>query len=83
LVTLVGTGGYEVRIPEDAVLLVVAHLALSGDRAGALELLENVRPFIDAQRFMPRYGPSRPGQPSPRAIAVSSRSRPVAAVLIK
>jgi hypothetical protein len=52
--TLIATGSYQVRIPEDAVLLVAAYLAVEGDRAGALDLLETVRPFVDTLRFAPR-----------------------------
>lgn len=51
---LLDAGAYEVRLPEDAALLVVAWLAAAGDRATALDLLETLRPYAARLRFMPR-----------------------------
>ncbi|MBT0772995.1 hypothetical protein KIH74_28895 [Kineosporia sp. J2-2] len=65
--TMVATGAYQVRIPEDAVLLVIGHLLTHGNLAAAQELLGSVHPHIGTLRFMPRAaGPRRtaPGQVS-------------------
>ncbi|MEV5824770.1 transcriptional regulator [Spirillospora sp. NPDC052242] len=49
-------GRYEVVLPEESALLVVAWLLRAGDRAGALEVLEEIGPFADRLRFVPRPG---------------------------
>lgn len=48
------SGDYEVALPEEAALLVVAWLLRAGDRAAALELLDTLAPFADQLRFTPR-----------------------------
>ena len=53
---LLDSGAYEVRVPEDAVLLTVAALARLGQREAALDVLETVRPLTGRLRFMPRKG---------------------------
>ncbi|MYS87608.1 hypothetical protein [Embleya scabrispora] len=47
-------GRYEVVVPEEAALLVVAWLVWAGDRAAALRLLDTMDPFADRLRFAPR-----------------------------
>ncbi|MBE1530582.1 hypothetical protein [Actinomadura algeriensis] len=47
---------YEVALPEESALLVVAWLLRAGDRAGALEVLDEIGPFADRLRFLPRPG---------------------------
>ncbi|MFD0899575.1 transcriptional regulator [Actinomadura sediminis] len=49
-------GRYEIVLPEESALLVVAWLLRAGDRAGALEVLEEIGPFADRLRFVPRPG---------------------------
>ncbi|QFG21503.1 hypothetical protein [Actinomadura sp. WMMB 499] len=49
-------GRYEIVLPEESALLVVAWLLRAGDRAGALEVLEEIGPFADRLRFLPRPG---------------------------
>ncbi|GGV01022.1 hypothetical protein GCM10010182_18070 [Actinomadura cremea] len=49
-------GRYEIVLPEESALLVVAWLLRAGDRAGALEVLEEIGPFADRLRFAPRPG---------------------------
>lgn len=51
---LVEAGAYTIRIPEDAVLLVVGCLTAAQDRSAALDLLDIIRPYADTLRFMPR-----------------------------
>ncbi|MFF7730060.1 hypothetical protein [Streptomyces sp. NPDC008001] len=53
---MLDSGAYEVAVPEEAALLTVAWLVRSGDRLGALQLLETLRPFADRLRFAPRPG---------------------------
>ncbi|MFH8790264.1 hypothetical protein [Streptomyces roseoverticillatus] len=53
---LLDSGAYEVAVPEEAALLTVAWLLRSGDRVGALRLLEKLRPFAGRLRFAPRPG---------------------------
>lgn len=45
---------YEIALPEEAVLLMVAWLLRSGDRAAALDLLDEIAPFAERLRFAPR-----------------------------
>ncbi|MEW2581325.1 hypothetical protein [Streptomyces syringium] len=56
---LLDSGAYEVSLPEEAALLTVAWLVRSGDRLGALTLLETLEPFADQLRFTPRPRPGR------------------------
>ncbi|MCF2530853.1 hypothetical protein [Yinghuangia soli] len=51
---LLDSGQYAVDVPEEAALLVVAWLVRAGERAAALELLEELRPFAGRLRFAPR-----------------------------
>ncbi|MFC9971939.1 hypothetical protein ACFVH6_13710 [Spirillospora sp. NPDC127200] len=53
---LLDGGRYEVQVPEEAVLLVVAWLVRAGDITGALGLLEAVEPYAGRLRFAPRPG---------------------------
>ncbi len=48
------TNQYHVEIPEEAALLTVAWLLGKGDRAGALELVDQLEPFARQLRFWPR-----------------------------
>ncbi|MGR0319335.1 hypothetical protein [Agromyces sp. ZXT2-3] len=54
LYELLDSGTYTVEVPEDAALLTVAWLVRSGDRAGALELLEAIAPYSEKLRFAPK-----------------------------
>jgi hypothetical protein len=60
---LLDSGRYEIVVPEEAALLVVAWLLRAGDRVGALELLETIGPFADRLRFLPRPADAPPGDP--------------------
>ncbi|HXH78853.1 hypothetical protein [Nocardioides sp.] len=51
---LLDSGAYRVEIPEDAALLTIAWLVRAGDRAGALDLLEQVSPFAEKLRLAPK-----------------------------
>ncbi|WP_331766631.1 hypothetical protein [Embleya sp. NBC_00896] len=59
LTAMLERGDYEVVVPEEAALLVVAWLVAAGDRVGALELLDVLRPFADQLRFAPRPARAR------------------------
>ncbi|MFB6819089.1 hypothetical protein ACFCV8_31585, partial [Streptomyces sp. NPDC056347] len=87
LYELLDSGRYEVAVPEEAALLIVAWLVRAGDVAGALELVEVLEPWAGRLRFTPR--PSDLPAPDVRAVhrstvgdvAVSlSARRPNAAV---
>ncbi|MEU8548323.1 hypothetical protein AB0C81_15255 [Streptomyces roseoverticillatus] len=66
---MLDSGAYEVAVPEEAALLTVAWLVRSGDRLGALRLLETLRPFAGRLRFAPRPGAA----PEPADAAVAHR----------
>ncbi|MFG2044885.1 hypothetical protein [Dactylosporangium sp. NPDC048998] len=51
--SLLGSGGYRVELPEQAALLVVAWLLRAGDRARALDLLDEIGPFASELCFAP------------------------------
>lgn len=51
---LLTTRTYEAIVAEEVALLTVAWLLRAGDRAAALELLEELAPFADRLRFAPR-----------------------------
>lgn len=55
---LLDAGTYRVDIPEDAALLTVAWLIRAGDRAGALDLLEVLAPYVDRLRWVPKVAAS-------------------------
>jgi hypothetical protein len=50
---LLDEGGYAVRVPEEAALLVVAWLVRAGETERALALVETIAPFSDRLRFVP------------------------------
>ncbi|MFF1648813.1 hypothetical protein [Streptomyces sp. NPDC058240] len=54
LYALLDSGRYEIVVPEEAALLIVAWLVRSGDVTGALELVEILEPWACRLRFMPR-----------------------------
>jgi hypothetical protein len=56
LTGLLASGRYRVELPEEAALLVVAWLVRSGDRAGALALVDTLAPFAGRLRFLPARG---------------------------
>ncbi|OIV36408.1 hypothetical protein BIV57_16430 [Mangrovactinospora gilvigrisea] len=56
LIARLDAGDYVLALPEDAALLTVAWLVRAGDRAGALELLDEIGPFADRLRFVPEGG---------------------------
>ncbi|SEG77185.1 hypothetical protein SAMN04489712_111260 [Thermomonospora echinospora] len=61
---LLDGGRYEITVPEEAALPVVAWLLRAGDRAGALDLLETIGPFADRLRFLPRPAETPPADAS-------------------
>lgn len=52
--SLLDSGRYEVRVPEEAALATVAWLVRAGDFDAAVELLAVLEPFADRLRFLPR-----------------------------
>ncbi|WP_245974493.1 transcriptional regulator [Thermomonospora umbrina] len=64
LYALLDSGCYEILVPEEAALLVVAWLVRAGDRAFALELLATIGPFTDRLRMLPRPAAAPPGDAS-------------------
>ncbi|PWK63631.1 hypothetical protein BCL76_11957 [Streptomyces sp. CG 926] len=68
--SLLDSGSYEVRVPEEAALATVAWLVRAGDFEAAAELVTVLRPFADRLRFLPR--PT--GRPRPAAGAVHRRT---------
>ncbi len=54
LYSLLDSGSYRVDIPEDAALLMMAWLVRSGDRAGALDIVDAIAPFAHTLRFAPK-----------------------------
>ncbi|MFD0019799.1 hypothetical protein [Streptomyces sp. NPDC058382] len=67
---LLDSGRYEVLVPEEAALLMVAWLVRAGDVPAALELVDILEPWADRLRFLPR--PS--GLPAPDVDAVHRRT---------
>lgn len=61
---LLDSGRYEIVLPEEAALLVVAWLLRAGDRAAALDVLESIGPFAGTLRFLPRPAERPPGDAS-------------------
>ncbi|MFI1645727.1 hypothetical protein ACH4XT_02095 [Streptomyces avidinii] len=85
--SLLDSGHYEVRVPEEAALATVAWLVRAGDFDAAAELVTVLRPFADRLRFLPR--PTDRPQPGAGAVhrrtvgeagAALARRRPNAAV---
>ncbi|MGW1998120.1 hypothetical protein [Embleya sp. NPDC001921] len=54
--TMLDTGRYRVAVPEEAALLTIAWLLRAGDRLAALTLLDEIAPYTDRLRFLPRPG---------------------------
>ena len=52
--TMLDTGRYRVAVPEEAALLTIAWLLRAGDRVAALTLLDEIAPYADRLRFLPR-----------------------------
>lgn len=73
---LLDSGRYDIVLPEESALLVVAWLLRAGDRTHALDVLEAIGPFCDRLRFLPRPG-TVPADPSlvHRASADEVRGR--------
>lgn len=67
---LLDSGRYEIVVPEEAALLIVAWLVRAGDVTGALELVDVLAPWADRLRFVPR--PST--LPAPDVQAVHRRT---------
>ncbi|MCX5193031.1 hypothetical protein OOK31_03840 [Streptomyces sp. NBC_00249] len=85
--TLLDSGCYEVRVPEEAALATVAWLVRAGDFDAAAELVTVLRPFADRLRFLPRPAerpPAPVGAVHRRTVgeagAALARRRPNAAV---
>lgn len=53
---LLASGDYTIEHPEEAVLPTLAWLLAAGDHSVAIELLDQVEPFVDRLRFAPRPG---------------------------
>ncbi|WP_327260843.1 hypothetical protein OG444_04410 [Streptomyces sp. NBC_01232] len=68
--SLLDSGQYEVRVPEEAALATVAWLVRAGDFDAAAELVTALQPFADRLRFLPR--PT--DRPRPAAGAVHRRT---------
>jgi hypothetical protein len=66
LVGLLEHGRYRVEVPEEAALLVAAWLLRSGDRLGALTLLDTLAPLASQLRFAPV--PSDTPAPDPQLV---------------
>ncbi len=64
LCALVDSGGYRLEYPEQAALLGVAWLLRAGDRARALDLLEEIGPYAGKLCFVPVPDPVREQDPS-------------------
>ncbi|WP_067816717.1 hypothetical protein [Actinomadura kijaniata] len=64
LAELLDSGRYEVEVPEEAALPVVAWLLRAGDVAAALRLVEEIEPHADRLRFAPRPGDAPVPDPS-------------------
>ncbi|MFJ8015627.1 hypothetical protein [Streptomyces sp. NPDC096339] len=76
--SMLDSGRYEVRAPEEAALLVVAWLLRAGEGAAAAGLIEELRPHAHEVRFAPR-----PAElPSPGAELVHRRTVGEAAALL-
>lgn len=67
---MLDSGRYEVTVPEESALLVVAWLLRAGDRVAALDLLETLEPFAGRLRF----GPRPAGAPVPDPDLVCRRT---------
>lgn len=52
--SLLDSGRFQVRVPEDAALLTVAWLLRAGDLDGALGILDELTPLAGRLRFLPR-----------------------------
>ncbi|MEV7521407.1 hypothetical protein [Streptomyces sp. NPDC091371] len=76
--SLLDSGRYELRAPEEAALLTVAWLVRAGDASGAAELVEELRPHAHEVRFAPRPA----DLPSPGPEAVHHRTVGEAAALL-
>ncbi|MEV4251644.1 transcriptional regulator [Spirillospora sp. NPDC049652] len=57
---MLDAGDYEITVPEESALLTVAWLLRDGDRTAALDVLDEIAPFADRLRFVPRRHPGRP-----------------------
>ncbi|WP_406084275.1 hypothetical protein [Streptomyces virginiae] len=68
--SMLDSGRYEVRAPQEAALLCVAWLVRAGESAAAAALVEEIRPFAGEVRFAPH--PS--DRPVPGADAVHVRT---------
>ncbi|MFG2332379.1 hypothetical protein ACGFMM_22480 [Streptomyces sp. NPDC048604] len=71
---LLDSGGYEVTVPEEAALLTVAWLVRAGEVAAAVELVEELAPYADTLRFLPRPAVARAGDGGGDAGAVHRRT---------
>lgn len=60
LIALLDAGTYQVALPEDAALLVVAWLVRAGETGAAWTLLDTLAPLADQLRFTPRVTQARP-----------------------
>jgi len=63
LAAMLATGGFRVRVPEEAALLVAAWLLERGEAERAAALIDTIVPFFDQLRFypMPRPRPAHSG----------------------
>lgn len=68
--SLLDSGHYDIRVPEEAALATVAWPVRSGDFDSAAELVTVLRPFADRLRFLPRPA----DRPAPGADALHRRT---------
>ncbi len=61
------SGRYEISVPEEAALLVVAWLVVNGHAEAARRLLDDIAPFFDRWRFYP-VPTERPGRTGTRVF---------------
>ncbi|MFD9481065.1 hypothetical protein [Streptomyces nojiriensis] len=71
--SLLDSGRYEVRAPEEAALLCVAWLVRAGETGAAAALVEEIRPFAGEVRFAPH--PADRPVPGPDAVHVRTAAR--------
>ncbi|GAA2433733.1 hypothetical protein GCM10010191_54960 [Actinomadura vinacea] len=60
--SLLDDGHYDIALPEEAALLVVAWLLRAGDADAAWGVLEEIEPYAGRLRFAPRPSRSAPGE---------------------
>ena len=62
------SGRYEVTVPEEGALLIMAWLVRHGETAAALDLVAELEPFAGQLRFLPRPSAGRPASDASDAL---------------